>query len=97
MNNFKITDKDVREIVKKLNELTFMCRKYKTPFFFTMAIENDEKKTKYATAIYTATAHDIELNNDLIRNHELVQAGFDVVPQKMPDLTQVVDITSLLD
>lgn len=70
------------EVDMKLRSLLETCQIYHAPMFACVAVSNDEKETEYANQTYTAQAHCIGLNNDIVRRCVLIADGFEAVPPR---------------
>lgn len=82
MKVFELSKDEIEQIDNKLFELEEICRIYNVPFFVCVATKNTEDDTEYKNIINSATANYIPLKRDLIRQHELIAAGFVAMPRR---------------
>lgn len=82
ITNFSVDSGQMKEVDAALKNLLNLCRLYQLPMFATVAVSNSNDGTKYASTIYEARAHDVELKEDLVRKHMLVAKGFEPVPKR---------------
>lgn len=82
MQKYKLSKEEQKEIDDKLKELLELCQIYHTPMFATVAVENNEKETKYNNISFGASANRISLTDDQIRHHILITVGFSTVPRR---------------
>lgn len=76
-------DKTVREEIDEcLKDIMEIAQIHKLPFFFTMAVGDTGDKTEYRKELYSPQILGVDLTDDTIRKHELIEAGFDPVPPR---------------
>lgn len=76
--------KDVfeKKCKKKLDELIRLLDKEQIPCFFSIAVKNDDKGTEYINDGVMTGSNDINLQDDQIKYHLAVAAGFIAVPRQ---------------
>jgi hypothetical protein len=79
---FKLDKQGQKEVESKLKSLLETCQIYHIPMFASVAIENNDKETKYNNIVYSSQAHQIVLQNDCIRKYMLIANGFEAVPAR---------------
>lgn len=82
MTSVILNDEAKEEIHGHILALQELAQIHHVPMFFAIAIENNEKETVYDKGILTAQSLGIELINDTIRKHLLVEAGYELVPPR---------------
>lgn len=70
------------KVKKQIDNLKKICSYYGIPMFATAALKDTENGTEYYSELYGATAHNIQLKEDRIRKHILIQDGFVPVPPR---------------
>ena len=71
------------ECAEHLDRLRKHCIHIGVPFFFTACVRNDEQTgSKYISDGIITGSDGIELADDQIKRHLLVNIGFDVIPSK---------------
>lgn len=81
----KIFDKeDVfnKKCKEKLDELIELLEEEQIPCFFSIAVKNDDKGTKYINSGVMTGSNAINLKDDQIKRHLAVAAGFITVPKQ---------------
>lgn len=76
-------NKDVKEELNiHIRAIQEIAQIHELPFFFTMAVADNEEKTEYRKELLTAQICRKKLANDLIRKHMLVEGGFEPIPPR---------------
>lgn len=78
----KMNDQIREEIDEHLKGLMEIAQINDLPFVFVMAVGENEEGTEYRKELLSPQILGIKLKNDTIRKHELVEAGFDVIPPR---------------
>ncbi|MER2025384.1 MAG: hypothetical protein ABS879_07175 [Eubacteriales bacterium] len=66
----------------RMEELTIICNGLIIPFYTTVCIQNDELRTTYRSFSGSPGVRNINLGNDMIRAHELLQIGYELRPPR---------------
>ena len=82
MTNFDKRKQFEEECRKTLTELVGKCNDLKIPFFWSCCVKNDETGSDYVSDGVMTGSNQIELKDDRIKRHLLVNIGFDVIPKK---------------
>ena len=69
-----------KEIAPKVDEIKKLCRIHKLPFFFSAAVANNDKETKYINAANSTGSNEINLYDDKFVNFLLVLQHIKLVP-----------------
>lgn len=92
MTEFNKTESYKNTILPLLEQIEQLCKMEKLPFFFTIAIANDKKGTKYESTALTPVPMELMLAEDKIVKHINVVNGFDTIPPEMiPELEFDID------
>lgn len=70
------------DVRAKMEDLAIVCNGLCIPFYATFCVQNDELRTTYQSFTGSASVGNIYLGNDQIRNHELVQLGYELRPPR---------------
>ena len=81
-NCYHRTEEALNKVKKQIDNLKKICIVYDVPMFVTAAIQDTENGTEYYSAVHGAASHHVELKDDRIQNHILVQNGFVPVPPR---------------
>lgn len=69
-----------KELMEKIQEILRICNKEQLPIFISVAVKNDENKTKYVNEMFPSATNDIFLKDDYFPNFVNVINGFRTVP-----------------
>ena len=70
-----------------LDQIKRHCGNAKIPYYFSLAVSNDDEKTDYESAAMTPGSMGFEVAQDTIIDHVKVGAGFEtVLPDDIPDI-----------
>ncbi len=67
---------------EKLDELIELLGEEQIPCFFSIAVKNDDKGTRYVNGGVMTGSNAINLKDDQIKHHLAVAAGFIAVPKQ---------------
>lgn len=88
----KINEEIKEDIDQHLKAIMEIAQINNLPFVFVMAVGENEKGTEYRKELLSPQILGIQLRNDTIRKHELVEAGFDVIPPRENVILNMEDI-----
>lgn len=77
VNHFSANKEQLAVLSEKIRELERYCVQQDLPIFISVAVANDEKKTKYVNTLYAP--EEVPLTEDYMVSHMKVLRGFDLV------------------
>lgn len=93
-NNTIFDKKDIykKELAPLVASILKICTREKIPFHIAMAVKNDEEGTEYVNDGYTTGANSINLVDDKIRYHLMIDGGCIATPKPEDDVVYMDDL-----
>lgn len=82
MTETHITKTVREELEQHLVAIMEIAHIHQLPTFIEVMTDNTDEGTEYAKKIYTAQSAGLEIADDRVRKHLLIEAGFEPVPPR---------------